>query len=307
MALPDDYWRSYEGTVTSFQEYMDAVSAIAAYENVFGSRFVWRGVIDASWAMYSSLVRRYADTHAGRLPSERVLRNYERSVLDEAREWQLDWHATGGRLVALELLAVLQHYGVPSRLLDFSFNPLIALWFAVEQDSPLAETGGDSGRVFAVDVEGRRVSGPTAASDEPWWSEAAWAANSPWCTQSYIWKPPPMEPRIVRQEGCFLMGGIPSTQPPRNVRVAGGWRPLHADEIRQCMSVPFGLLSFERAVAARAGLPYRGAPPTSAGAFTLRISNKAAIRAELERMFGYSHASLFPDASGFATYGESFR
>ena len=56
-------------------------------------------------------------------------------------------------------------YGVPTRMLDFTFNPLIALWFA---------TGGQDridGRVFAVDVADREISPSRAASRDPWWHE----------------------------------------------------------------------------------------------------------------------------------------
>jgi hypothetical protein len=49
----------------------------------------------------------------------------------------------------LEIVAIAQHHGVPTRLLDFTFNPLVAAYFAA------SDQGRQSGRVavWAVDVE----------------------------------------------------------------------------------------------------------------------------------------------------------
>jgi hypothetical protein len=47
-----------------------------------------------------------------------------------------------------------------------------------------------------------------------------------------------------------------------------------------------------------------GAPP-KARAFTLRIGRKAAIPAELDRAYGFSHSVLFPDFPGLVSYGQS--
>jgi hypothetical protein len=298
MVLPDDYWASFEHRVASLSDSLEAIRVIAAYEGATGSQFVWRGVTDASWPMHSSLVRAYVGKH-GVVPTESLLRRFERSVIAEAREWDLDWHRGTGRLVSLELLATLQHFGVPTRLIDFTFNPLIALWFAVEADSP------SDGRVFAIDASNRLVSRRLALRPDPWWWREPPRVDSPWSTESWVWRPPPLEERIVRQQGCFLTGGVPSTQPARAMRERGSWRPLRAAEVRSSMSVPFQLIGYDQAVAAMAGRRLRGQPPQTR-AFTLRVENRAEVRSDLERAFGYASRSLFPDPAGLRVYGRSW-
>lgn len=299
MSLPRDYWASYEHRVNSLSDFLEAVQKISAYQAVTGSRFVWRGMANSLWPLHSSLARMHIGK-AGAFPTEAELRESERQVIDEAREWSLDWHTSGGRLSGLELLAALQHFGVPTRLLDFTFNPLIALWFAVESDE------FERGRVFAIDISDRLISREAAASPDPWWFEWSAGAATEWTSQSWIWRPPPLEPRIVRQEGCFLMGGFPSTVPRRNVHQNGRWRTLQASEVRSCMSVPLALVNYEQAVRAYEGSRWVGQPP-KARAFTLRVGKKGQLRREIEQAFGYSYSSLFPDFAGFATYGRSFR
>lgn len=47
---------------------------------------------------------------------------------------------------ALDFLAVLQHYGFPTRLLDFTENPLVALYMACASDS------AENGEVLRIDI-----------------------------------------------------------------------------------------------------------------------------------------------------------
>jgi hypothetical protein len=300
MTLPGDYWASYEHRVSTLTEYLEAVQTISAYQAATQTRFAWRGVADANYPLHSRLSRAYADVYGTSIPQERQLRAFEEQIIQEARDWGLDWRSSAGRLTALDLLAALQHFGAPTRLLDFTLNPLVALWFAVESD----EVG--EGRVFAVDISERLVTRVDARRADPWWFRIDPVAVSPWTTESWAWLPPPLEVRIARQEACFLMGGIPTTRPARNVRVAGKWRPLVASEVRECMSLPFSLISYRQAVAARQNRQLAGRPP-EVRAFTLLISGKPTLRADLENAFGYSRQSLFPDLPGFAEYGQSFR
>jgi hypothetical protein len=71
------------------------------------------------------------------------------------------------------------------------------------------------------------------------------------------------------------------------------------------MSLPFSLISYQQAAAQLKQRRLAGRTP-QVRAFTLRITNKGTMRSDLERAFGYSRRSLFPDLPGFAEFGESF-
>jgi hypothetical protein len=85
MAMPDEYWTSYEHRVGNLAEFLEAVQRISAYQARTGTRFVWRGVGDAGWGLYSKLFRRYMEKHHS-IPTEAELRRLEQEVLEEARE-----------------------------------------------------------------------------------------------------------------------------------------------------------------------------------------------------------------------------
>lgn len=95
-----------------------------------GLRHIFRGQSDASWPLVPSLYRTRPDIVGGTL--EENFGVYEWSGIsrffDEALLYlpNIRRSPTDDRILA-------QHFGVPTRLLDWSFDPMIALFFAVER------------------------------------------------------------------------------------------------------------------------------------------------------------------------------
>lgn len=97
--------------------------------------FVWRGQGNDSWGLHSSLVRRIRDS-SGRLPptpAEELVQAYESRLRRKAYDRGLH-REIGPDPSDLELFAHLRHYGAATRFLDFSENPMIGLWMAVNDE-----------------------------------------------------------------------------------------------------------------------------------------------------------------------------
>ena len=85
----------------------------------FRSDFVYRGMGDAAADLRTGLMKlggniREVEFH--------ILRNFKKYARQDAVREQSEWN----------WLAVAQHHGVPTRLLDWSYSPYVALHFATE-------------------------------------------------------------------------------------------------------------------------------------------------------------------------------
>lgn len=293
LELSDRLYGPWEVSIESWSHLQEEMNRLTSrYDNRV---LVWRGARRAEWGVMSSLYRELVEA-LGRPPKEDEMVSAERRILDLARSrWRFD------HLPALEILAHLQHYGGPTRLLDVSFNPLIAAWFAVEQRS--ADDRAD-GRLFAFMTAGTDVRlGAYWYGRSPRWHQQEYRTDAGrlahgWGsgTRRRLWRPPAFNERISAQNAAFLIDGVPLTDSELDgPRVALGTRSRwQLEELKKISSINF------RLEAIREG----DLPSDLAPVFTFRLlaSAKAEIRDQLERRHGFDVASVYSDMSGLASY-----
>jgi antitoxin component of RelBE/YafQ-DinJ toxin-antitoxin module len=128
------------------------VSGIVWLSTIFpNASYVFRGHADASWTLESSLFRAKTPSSLKRLELE------EESLLKQISQdfW---FNREFGFVPALgpkeqtyeRTVSVLQHHGVPTRLLDVTADPLVGLYFAVIGSVVVTDMDGVDGAVIFV-------------------------------------------------------------------------------------------------------------------------------------------------------------
>lgn len=94
----------------------------------YRSPFVFRGVSDFSWHLKTSLIRLGGPT---KLLERHLLRNFRKYAHPHVSERQSLWF----------WLTFAQHHGLPTRLLDWTYSPYVALHFATDKISHFDRDG----------------------------------------------------------------------------------------------------------------------------------------------------------------------
>ena len=167
--------------------------------------YAYRGQSNSEWPLHSAATRRLVNEYDDTITadprfSELYVEYHSAALVEPARSRGYAIEA-GRTLNVLELLAKLQHFGAATGLLDFSWSPLVALWFACQDTQKdgklfLANTG-DPIRVANLHSESLAQSLSDIFTDQ--------VTNS----RIWYWEPPSSgDPaaRIIRQRSVFMIG-----------------------------------------------------------------------------------------------------
>ncbi len=111
--------------IDCLENYINRVGEIAVSEK----SHLYRGQENAEWRVRSSALRRL-ELEEYRTSDDSFPYVYLDYLLKIIYEVKLNYPSIYRNLFPLECLAHLQHNGVATGLIDFTFNPLVALWFA---------------------------------------------------------------------------------------------------------------------------------------------------------------------------------
>ncbi len=194
---------SAQEPITNLADYITEINKIAVPTD--DSRYIYRGQKNERWQIQSGALRRLQKEPLKQpelLPS--LFRGYIHQIIDEV---QLRYSRLYNNLTALECMAHLQHNRVATGLIDFTYNPLVALWFACETDS------ATDGKVFVVNAQPdqvREVKTKGALGQE---LKTFFARDGQW----HLWQPSIDNSavdtqRITMQQSVFLFG-LPEVEP----------------------------------------------------------------------------------------------
>lgn len=98
--------------------------------NKFSNNFVFRGHSDENWKLETSLQRLLKDNYIS------MVTKFEEFAISEFKSKFYLYNTSDYEpKTTLEWLSMMQHYGTPTRLLDFSESPFIALYFCLENSN----------------------------------------------------------------------------------------------------------------------------------------------------------------------------
>ena len=217
-------------TVKEFTEWVDGLE---------GLPLLYRGLANTEWQVECAAHRRIEASETK--PNIRSVRAYISRLLKTAHMYDHGRHE-GRKLHNLELMALLQHAGAATCLIDFTHNPLVALWFACREELD------DVGKVVVMNPKkkGATISGLSIEHSQP--STVIRTVDDLEELDDDIeslldgktlqqWIPIPRGNRVIAQQSVFVFGQAVIKNYDHEVRISS----LAKNDILRVLHEKFGI------------------------------------------------------------------
>ena len=130
--------------ITYIESVSDFLNEIKGIKNKSGYTLFYRGHSDKNYELKPSIYR-----------DERFIKNEDKIYRETIAKVPYDFNGKS----SIESLALMQHYGVPTRILDLTTNALVALYFACEESKKIKEITKVKGGSFLkkVNIDGEVI------------------------------------------------------------------------------------------------------------------------------------------------------
>ncbi len=162
------------------------------------NRYVFRGQGDSTWVLTTSLARHFLAnkvvSNEWRRRELKMYRMFRERLLNICPGMYNKWKP-------IDILSLMQHHGTPTRLLDFTYSPLVAAYFA------LRDARGNSA-IWVIDSDSPSIvqstRGIEAYSRPTHMEDYKIAEKQPGAAILKLSYP---HLRLAAQRGCFLVPG----------------------------------------------------------------------------------------------------
>jgi tetratricopeptide (TPR) repeat protein len=192
--------------VSSFNEYLNAISAI---DESYNSRVLFRGLSNKKYEATSSAYRKLEKL----LENKQVwhhFKDYHSKLISNAlslKVEEIDRHKDSD----IDILAHLQHIEEKTCLIDYTKNPLVALWFACQSSKNKDIKEPTDGAVLAI-----KSSLNISRIDEKFNVERLFDRD---LSAICIFDPPYINRRVISQQSTFLFSSMGKIDEYRHIKI----------------------------------------------------------------------------------------